>query len=107
MACLTLKRSIPLLLKHQNQVAFLCNQTTNEHYDVIIAGGGLVGTTLACSLARNSKLAGRKVLLLEGAPKFQRANLDGKFSRTNLLDFYVAFYFTKNNFKFFFITRLQ
>lgn len=78
MACLTIKRSGCLLLKHKNQVASLCTSALKTtHYDVIIAGGGLVGTTLACSLARNSKLAGRKILLLEGAPKFQRANLDG------------------------------
>lgn len=61
-----------------------------RHYDIIIAGGGLVGTTLACSLGKQSlwlaifpliqlitfagknKILGEKnILLLEGGPKFK------------------------------------
>ncbi|XP_014477633.1 PREDICTED: ubiquinone biosynthesis monooxygenase COQ6, mitochondrial isoform X2 [Dinoponera quadriceps] len=40
-----------------------------ENYDVIITGGGMIGTTLACSLANNHRLEGKKVLLLEGSDK--------------------------------------
>lgn len=44
-----------------------------EKYDVIIAGGGMVGCTLACGFGKNSLLSNLKVLLLEGSPnqKFQ------------------------------------
>lgn len=78
MACLAIRRTVPFLVKHQNQVVCLCSQASDGHYDVIIAGGGLVGTTLACSLAKNSKLAGRKVLLLEGTRKLQNLNVEGE-----------------------------
>ncbi|KAF9796706.1 hypothetical protein SFRURICE_008116, partial [Spodoptera frugiperda] len=37
-------------------------------YDVIIAGGGMVGCTLACAMAKDSILSNLKVLLLEGGP---------------------------------------
>ncbi|XP_023299332.2 ubiquinone biosynthesis monooxygenase COQ6, mitochondrial [Lucilia cuprina] len=45
--------------------------TSTEHYDIIIGGGGLVGTTLAAALATNKTMADKKVLLLEGAPPFK------------------------------------
>ncbi|KAJ8723971.1 hypothetical protein PYW07_007951 [Mythimna separata] len=37
-------------------------------YDLIIAGGGMVGCTLACALAKDNLLSSLKVLLLEGSP---------------------------------------
>uniref|UniRef100_A0A1A9WNZ1 Ubiquinone biosynthesis monooxygenase COQ6, mitochondrial n=1 Tax=Glossina brevipalpis TaxID=37001 RepID=A0A1A9WNZ1_9MUSC len=46
-------------------------QKKPEHYDIIIAGGGLVGTTLAVAIAKNKTLANKRVLLLEGAPPFK------------------------------------
>lgn len=42
---------------------------TAENYDIIITGGGMVGTTLACALANNRILESTKVLLLEGSGK--------------------------------------
>lgn len=59
--------------------ALFCTQTinNNSHYDIIISGGGLVGTTLACSLAKNNRLREKRILLLEGAPTFKRTNIEG------------------------------
>ncbi|XP_038206682.1 ubiquinone biosynthesis monooxygenase COQ6, mitochondrial [Zerene cesonia] len=37
-------------------------------YDVIIAGGGMVGCTLACAMSKSPILSKLKVLLLEGSP---------------------------------------
>ncbi|VVD01604.1 unnamed protein product, partial [Leptidea sinapis] len=37
-------------------------------YDVIIAGGGMVGCTLACAMGKRPLLSKLKVLLLEGSP---------------------------------------
>ncbi|XP_012535074.2 ubiquinone biosynthesis monooxygenase COQ6, mitochondrial [Monomorium pharaonis] len=46
--------------------------TDNEKtYDVIVAGGGMVGTTLACALANNRRLAGKRILLLENSTKHE------------------------------------
>ncbi|OXU21307.1 hypothetical protein TSAR_001509 [Trichomalopsis sarcophagae] len=43
----------------------------DEAYDIIIAGGGMVGTTLACALANNRRLESKRILLLEGGSKFK------------------------------------
>jgi choline dehydrogenase-like flavoprotein len=37
--------------------------------DVVILGGGMVGSTLACAMAASPYFEGRKICLLEGAPK--------------------------------------
>lgn len=74
------------------------------HYDVIIAGGGLVGVSLAVSLgeiwicispmisqqnfflAKNETLADKKILLLEGAPPFKGASKDKYSNRVSAIN---------------------
>uniref|UniRef100_A0A8C9Y863 Ubiquinone biosynthesis monooxygenase COQ6, mitochondrial n=1 Tax=Sander lucioperca TaxID=283035 RepID=A0A8C9Y863_SANLU len=41
----------------------------NDVYDVIISGGGMVGSAMACSLGMDPNLEGRKILLLEAGNK--------------------------------------
>uniref|UniRef100_A0A9J8AW81 Ubiquinone biosynthesis monooxygenase COQ6, mitochondrial n=2 Tax=Cyprinus carpio TaxID=7962 RepID=A0A9J8AW81_CYPCA len=41
----------------------------NQLFDVIISGGGMVGTAMACSLGLDPNLAGKKILLLEAGHK--------------------------------------
>ncbi|KAG8013409.1 Ubiquinone biosynthesis monooxygenase COQ6, partial [Nibea albiflora] len=41
----------------------------NEVYDVIISGGGMVGSAMACSLGMDPNLEGKKILLLEAGNK--------------------------------------
>ncbi|XP_021194293.3 ubiquinone biosynthesis monooxygenase COQ6, mitochondrial [Helicoverpa armigera] len=57
-------------LSTAEDVTSLSKPTTNfkGDYDVIIAGGGMVGCSLACALAKDSLLSNLKVLLLEGSP---------------------------------------
>lgn len=46
----------PALTKFLSTKCSVCKFSTNgpeHHYDIIIAGGGLVGTTLACTLGNN------------------------------------------------------
>ncbi|XP_034100732.1 ubiquinone biosynthesis monooxygenase COQ6, mitochondrial [Drosophila albomicans] len=50
-----------------------------EHYDIIIGGGGMVGTTLAAALSKNRTLADKKVLLLEAAPEFKGFSASAPF----------------------------
>nr|XP_033328232.1 ubiquinone biosynthesis monooxygenase COQ6, mitochondrial isoform X2 [Megalopta genalis] len=45
------------------------NLQDEEYYDIIITGGGMVGTTLACALANNRKLECKHILLLESSNK--------------------------------------
>lgn len=44
--------------------------TSKNYYDIIIAGGGMIGTTLACTLGKNSRLSGKRILLLESSKDF-------------------------------------
>ncbi|XP_034833848.1 ubiquinone biosynthesis monooxygenase COQ6, mitochondrial isoform X1 [Maniola hyperantus] len=43
------------------------HEKSKGKYDVIIAGGGMVGCTLACAMGKNSLLSKMKILLLEGS----------------------------------------
>ncbi|XP_056635326.1 ubiquinone biosynthesis monooxygenase COQ6, mitochondrial isoform X1 [Diorhabda sublineata] len=40
---------------------------SKKYYDIIIAGGGMIGTTLACTLGKNTRLSGKRILLLESS----------------------------------------
>ncbi|KAK4885132.1 hypothetical protein RN001_001403 [Aquatica leii] len=67
------KNSILLLRNYMQYALNLHTKTyctkTPPHYDIIIVGGGMVGTTLACTLGKNSKLSDHRILLLEsGTP---------------------------------------
>ncbi|KAJ8290479.1 hypothetical protein GJAV_G00013370 [Gymnothorax javanicus] len=41
------------------------DKNENKLYDIIISGGGMVGTAMACSLGMDPNLEGKKILLLE------------------------------------------
>lgn len=83
------------------------NSSEKPHYDVIIAGGGLVGLSLAAALgkqllfnqfsssyftniisiaAKNSVLAEKRILLLEGAPPFKPASRDKYSNRVSAIN---------------------
>ncbi|XP_045538002.1 ubiquinone biosynthesis monooxygenase COQ6, mitochondrial [Papilio machaon] len=55
------------------------NTSIKGSYDVIIAGGGMVGCTLACAMGKKALLSNLKVLLLEGSPS-QRFELKQEYS---------------------------
>ncbi|XP_015171176.1 PREDICTED: ubiquinone biosynthesis monooxygenase COQ6, mitochondrial [Polistes dominula] len=59
-----------------NNVTFIRRNYTDdknneEFYDIVIAGGGMVGTTLACAIANNRMLESKNVLLLESNNKYE------------------------------------
>ncbi|KAF2361174.1 Ubiquinone biosynthesis monooxygenase COQ6 [Trinorchestia longiramus] len=50
------------------------NSTTSsssnvEHFDVVVAGGGMAGFAMACSLGQSKILSDLKILVLEGGPR--------------------------------------
>ncbi|CRL07024.1 CLUMA_CG020006, isoform A [Clunio marinus] len=62
------------------------NDYQKQHYDVIIAGGGLVGVSLAVSLAQSESLAEKKVLLLESAPAFKQPSKEKYSNRVSAIN---------------------
>ena len=42
---------------------------SREEFDIVIAGGGIVGSTLACALGVDSSIGGRRIALLEANKK--------------------------------------
>jgi len=47
------------------------NNLPLDQYDIVIAGGGLVGTALACLLGREPILQHHRILVVEAAPKIE------------------------------------
>ncbi|KAK6635903.1 hypothetical protein RUM44_001157 [Polyplax serrata] len=48
-----------------------------NHYDIAIAGGGLVGTAMACAVGQNTKLSEKKIILLESSKEQNSAKKIG------------------------------
>ncbi len=47
----------------------MSSAATKRLADVVVLGGGMVGSSLACAMAGSPYFAGKKICLLEGAPK--------------------------------------
>lgn len=56
------------------------NSSKTEVYDVIISGGGMVGSAMACSLGMDPNLAEKKILLLEAGHKKIMDNVPDTYS---------------------------
>ncbi|KAL6105704.1 coq6 [Pungitius sinensis] len=70
--CLVAENHVSALKIHSR--GFVCAQhvddsSKNEVYDIIISGGGMVGSAMACSLGMDRNLEGKKILLLEAGNK--------------------------------------
>ncbi|XP_011505324.1 PREDICTED: putative ubiquinone biosynthesis monooxygenase COQ6 [Ceratosolen solmsi marchali] len=63
-------------------------KTNNEAFDIIVVGGGMVGTTLACALANNKCLQSKKILLLEAGNKQKYVSNDQYSNRVVALNKY-------------------
>uniref|UniRef100_A0A182PFC6 FAD dependent oxidoreductase domain-containing protein n=1 Tax=Anopheles epiroticus TaxID=199890 RepID=A0A182PFC6_9DIPT len=56
-----------------------------EHYDIIIVGGGMVGTALACALGKNTRLHNKNILLLEAAASFKKPSTEQYSNRVSAI----------------------
>ncbi|XP_008398435.1 ubiquinone biosynthesis monooxygenase COQ6, mitochondrial [Poecilia reticulata] len=70
--CLITEKHLPAVNIIRRGLVCSENRTDSsktEVYDVIISGGGMVGSAMACSLGMDPNLAGKKILLLEAGHK--------------------------------------
>lgn len=61
------------------------NDGVPKHYDIIIVGGGMVGTALACALGKTSRLQDKSILLLEAAPGFKKPSVEQYSNRVSAI----------------------
>ncbi|XP_060878425.1 ubiquinone biosynthesis monooxygenase COQ6, mitochondrial isoform X1 [Metopolophium dirhodum] len=52
--------------------------SSKMYYDIVIAGGGMVGCAMACKLSKEAALRGMSILLLEGGPNRKEYDLSAK-----------------------------
>nr|CAD2196402.1 unnamed protein product [Meloidogyne enterolobii] len=50
---------------------FCSSKAISSHYDIVIVGGGLVGSAMACAIGKNSSLSSKKILLLDSLKTVQ------------------------------------
>ncbi|CAD7000099.1 ubiquinone biosynthesis monooxygenase COQ6, mitochondrial [Ceratitis capitata] len=76
---LSASRALSLSTKYYAETDTSKQKSSAEHFDIIIGGGGLVGTALAVALAKNKVLSDKRILLLEGAPPFRGFNVETQY----------------------------
>uniref|UniRef100_A0A7N8YPC5 Ubiquinone biosynthesis monooxygenase COQ6, mitochondrial n=1 Tax=Mastacembelus armatus TaxID=205130 RepID=A0A7N8YPC5_9TELE len=63
------RRQTPVIRRGLVSADYADDYIKNDVYDVIISGGGMVGSAMACSLGMDPNLLGKKILLLEAGNK--------------------------------------
>lgn len=58
----------------------------SEHYDMVISGGGMIGSTLACTLGKNTKLSNKRILLLESGKPIKWTTKEKYSNRVSALN---------------------
>lgn len=56
------------------------HSSSNEKADIVISGGGMVGTAMACALGHTDFLQDKKIILLESAPEKKDFKLSERYS---------------------------
>uniref|UniRef100_A0A669C2X8 Ubiquinone biosynthesis monooxygenase COQ6, mitochondrial n=1 Tax=Oreochromis niloticus TaxID=8128 RepID=A0A669C2X8_ORENI len=63
------RRVLTSISRRRRFLQTLSSYHGNDVYDIIISGGGMVGSAMACSLGLDPNLEGKKILLLEAGNK--------------------------------------